>query len=93
MMNFRDYYLWAGMILLRLSLYYCSLLLTAPQFLSRGQWRKNLSKPVFRATIQTVKKQKNASLLRRRTCRRQKFLTTVSATEWCGVYGDSTFKE
>ena len=39
-MNFRDYYLWAGMILLCLSLYYCSLLFTAPQFLRHGRRRK-----------------------------------------------------
>ena len=59
-MNFRDYYLWAGMILLCLSLYYCSLLFTAPQFLRHGRRRKYLPNPDVRVTMQADKDTKNA---------------------------------
>ena len=42
---------------------------TALQFLSCGQRRKGLSKPVFRVTVQAARKIGNASSLRWRTCR------------------------
>lgn len=64
-MNFRDYYLWAGMILLCLSLYYCSLLFTAPQFLRHGRRRKYLPNSDVRVTMQADKDTKNAPRLSR----------------------------
>ena len=72
------------------------ILFTAPQFLRHGQCRNDLLNPSIRVTVQAVRGMKNAPRPSREPISSKKrgaFLTTVSATEWCGVYGDSTFKE
>ena len=87
-MNFRDYYLWAGMILLCLSLYYCSLLFTAPQFLRHGRRRKYLPNPDVRVTMQADKDTKNAPRLRAGSV-----LTTGRTTDGGVAHGDQSSKE